>query len=381
MGTRSRFLDAVGKSSNDNVKLSRTEIHPQSCLRLTFHTRAACMKAVPRVAMAQAKMSGGGVTSRGFENTLRKCYHIFRRTEPKITDLDWRQLGLEKLSSDDIVVCDPPYPAAQTKCYSHETVDYDALVDVLLGARFRWILCGYPHPLLHRLGEPIWARDMDLLCVRMKNGKEQRNECVWANFAPAASKSRLVLPPTVRGQIRSIADATSLSFRALDARIDSGLEQVAKDFTKLVPYLLEMHRRLSAPGKRMDLRQGAPMGLTWTEWVESKRHKLGRGLRSIQYLLKGRTESSLRRQTLVDARSNLANNLRSVTTQVPPDTPLEIGTAMSHLVLDMRSNGGNTPANKRKLECLAQQFLRTVKGGQGSRSKFDQVALESKYTM
>jgi hypothetical protein len=75
----------------------------------------------------------------------------------------------------------------------------------------------------------------------------------------------------VKGQIKSIADAASLSFRALDERIDEGLGLVAKDWNALLPYMLEMNRRLSAPGKRSDLRKGAPVDLTWTAWVDSKR--------------------------------------------------------------------------------------------------------------
>jgi site-specific DNA-methyltransferase (adenine-specific) len=59
-----------------------------------------------------------------------------------------------------------------------------------------------------------------------------------------------------------------------------------------------MHRRLCAPGKRSDLRRGAPVDLTWTAWVESKRHKLGRSLRTIQYLLRGKTEASQKLQAL-----------------------------------------------------------------------------------
>jgi modification methylase len=73
----------------------------------------------------------------------------------------------------------------------------------------------------------------------------------------------------------------------------------------LVPYLLEMNRRLSAPGKRTDLRKGAPANLSWTAWVETKRHKLGRSLRTIQHLLRGRTDASLQRQLLSQRRAEL----------------------------------------------------------------------------
>jgi modification methylase len=235
----------------------------------------------------------GGVTSTGFQNTLRECHRILHRTKAKITGLDWTKLPLNTLNENDVVVIDAPYPHATVKAYSDATVDYERLIDVLLKAKFRWVFCGYPHPLLHRLGTPIWARDMQLLCVRIKAGQEDRNECLWANYSPEITKTQRLLPPSVQGQIKAISNAASLSFRALDQKIDDGLAIVARDWNALIPYLLEMQRRLSAPGRRTDLRKGAPTGLTWTAWVESKRTILGRSLRSVQRLLKGRTQASL----------------------------------------------------------------------------------------
>jgi len=297
---------------------------------------------------------GGGVSSTGYQRTLRECHKILSRVRPKITALDWRKLGLEKLTEDDVVMLDPPYPLARTKAYSDDNIDYEKLIDVLLKAKFKWLLCGYLHPLLHRLGKPIWARDVELLCVRMKSGPEGRTECLWANYSPKVDKSqRVLLPPGVRGQIRSIADAASLSFSALDSKIDQGLDVVARDFSVLVPYLLEMNRRLSAPGRRTDLRKGAPVGLSWTAWVESKRHKLGRSLRTIQYLLKGQTESSRDRQMLL---AQPRASLRSVT-ELVLDSPMEIALEMARLVLEMRDNGRKAGVNKQRLEMLAQRFL------------------------
>jgi site-specific DNA-adenine methylase len=298
----------------------------------------------------------GGVSSKGYQQTLRECHKILARMRPKITALDWEKLGLEKLTEDDVVMLDAPYPNARVKAYSDVSVDYEKLVDVLLKARFKWLFCGYPHPLLHRLGKPIWARDMQLLCVRMKVGPEDRNECLWANYSPEVDKSKRILPPSVKGQLRSIADAASLSFNALDVRIDLGLDVVARDFSVLVPYLLEMNRRLSAPGRRTDLRKGAPVGLTWTMWVETKRHKLGRSLRTIQYMLKGKTDASRERQMLL-ARPRAS--LRSEPELSIPQTPMEIATEMSRLVLEMREPGKSGKL-KQRLELLAGEFLRVT---------------------
>jgi hypothetical protein len=157
-------------------------------------------------------------------------------------------------------------------------------------------------------------------------------------------------------QIRAISNAASLSFDALDAKIDEGLGIVAKNWAALVPYLLEMQRRLSAPGKRTDLRKGAPVGLTWTAWVETKRSMLGRSLRSVQRLLKGKTEASQSWK----ARPNLTTDCREVAGD-SPDVAMDIAFEMARMIIEMRSNGRNTPENKRKLERLAVRFLKMLR--------------------
>ena len=79
---------------------------------------------------------------------------------------------------------------------SDEGLDYESLVDLLLRAKFRWILSGYPHPLLCRLGKPFWARDVRFLCVRNTYHQEERTECLWTNFVPGETKRRHLLPPS-----------------------------------------------------------------------------------------------------------------------------------------------------------------------------------------
>ena len=211
---------------------------------------------------------------------------------------------------------------------------------------------------------------MQLLGVRMKQVQEDRSECLWSNFSPEIGKARHFLSPSVKGQIRAIADAVSLSFNALDERIDEGLEIVARDWAALIPYMMEMNRRLSAPGKRTDLRKGAPSGLTWTAWVESKRHKLGRSLRTIQYMLKGKTEASRERQVLL---AQPHAGLRSEPDLSIPDTPLEIATEMARLVLEMRDRGQN-PRLKQRIKLLAEHFLRIV-GQERSPDSIDSIEI------
>jgi site-specific DNA-adenine methylase len=292
-----------------------------------------------------------GASQSGYTKIIRECHRLLHSTAPRITALDWQDMGLERLTGDDVVFLDPPYPDADVRSYTDGTVDHEALVDSLLKAKFRWLLCGYLHPILCRLGEPLWAKEMKLLSIR---GEQQpRTECLWSNFA-AASGDRRTLPPALNGRLRILADATSLSFVALDAKIDEGLETVAKDWNALVPYLLEMNRRLSAPGKRTDLRKGAPTDLTWTAWVESKRGRLGRSLRSVQRLLSGKTEASRERQ----AQPHDIVSRGSVDASEIPDSPMEIASEMARLVLNMRDSSRNAGSNKRRLEFLAEHFLR-----------------------
>jgi hypothetical protein len=191
---------------------------------------------------------------------------------------------------------------------------------------------------------------MQLLCVHIKAGQGDRTECLWSNFSPDKNKSHHLLPPGLDAKLLTMADAASLSFPALNERIDEGLETVAKDWTAVVPYLLEMNRRLSAPGKRNDLRKGAPAGLTWTAWVESKRIKLGRSLRSVQRLLRGKTEASKNWKTRPH------DSLSSGSEKILPSA-MGIAFEMARLILEMRSRSRNTTSNKRKLERLALQFL------------------------
>ena len=121
-------------------------------------------------------MSNNGVSLAGYEKTMRKCHGILHDTKPKLSSLDWQKMGLEDLGPEDTVVLDPPYPNGNVRSYSDATVDYESLVDLLLRARFKWVLCGYPHPVLCRLGKSFWARDVNL-CVLGASRNLERSAC------------------------------------------------------------------------------------------------------------------------------------------------------------------------------------------------------------
>lgn len=138
--------------------------------------------------------------------------------------------------------------------------------------------------------------------VALRSGQKKR-KFLWANYP--AEFDMQGQSAIVDRQLCFGSDAASLSFGALDEKISQGLDVIAKDFSMMVPYLLEMHQRLSARGKRTDLRKGAPTRLTWTAWVQSKRHQFGRSLRAIQYLLRDKTEASRERRLLSQRRAEL----------------------------------------------------------------------------
>jgi site-specific DNA-adenine methylase len=297
---------------------------------------------------------GAGAGSARYTRVLRECHRIMHAVRPTVTNWDWEKV-VARLGPGDFALVDPPYLNSNTRTYSEDDLDHERLAWVLKRAKFRWILCQYLHPVyLSGLGDPFWSKDMDLF---VSSAHETRTECMWSNFpVPRSSETGIAgsgLTVGTRSKLRCFTEAASLSFSDLDTTIDQGLERVARDWTALVPYLLEMNRRLSAPGKRADLRQGAPINLTWTQWVESKRSKLGRSLRTIQYMLRGRTEASKARKTLAQCRAEL----RQKPSLQIPDTPMEIS-VMARLILEMRDRSRNVRRTKHLLEVLAERFLR-----------------------
>ena len=71
----------------------------------------------------------------------------------------------------------------------------------------------------------------------------------------------------------------------------------ADDFT-----CLEVKRRLSVHGKRAHPSKGAPSTLSWMRWIQSKRKELGMRLRTVQYMLLGKTKPSRAREAWPTSR-------------------------------------------------------------------------------
>ena len=62
---------------------------------------------------AGRKLDGVGASAHGYQKTIRQCHRIMQNAKPRLTSLDWREMGLDRLTADDVVVLDPPYPDSQ----------------------------------------------------------------------------------------------------------------------------------------------------------------------------------------------------------------------------------------------------------------------------
>jgi site-specific DNA-adenine methylase len=56
----------------------------------------------------------GGVSSGRYQETLRECHRIMSKSRPRLSSLDWREMRLDELGTEDTVVVDPPYAKHQT---------------------------------------------------------------------------------------------------------------------------------------------------------------------------------------------------------------------------------------------------------------------------
>lgn len=139
---------------------------------------------------------GGGYTRAGFggkksagasgyQTTIRNCHSILSVTDPKITSVDWKDMELDSLEEDDVVFFDPPYYDADVRAYSSKGFDYEALVQLLANAKFKWILTEYYQTFYAKaLGKPCREVGVQLASASFatNGGKERRTECIWKNF-------------------------------------------------------------------------------------------------------------------------------------------------------------------------------------------------------
>jgi site-specific DNA-adenine methylase len=126
----------------------------------------------------------------GYASTLCRCASIMLATHPRVTELDWKNLRLDDLESDDFVFLDPPYLGADVRAYDSR-FDYCEMVSILKRARFKWMLTEYEQNIyLEAFGEPCCRRVVQLACDG--RGNRNRTECVWTNYKVYSDEYRQV---------------------------------------------------------------------------------------------------------------------------------------------------------------------------------------------
>lgn len=116
------------------------------------------------------------LTASGFQQSIRMAQNIMRATSPTLTALDYKDV-LQDLGEDDFCYIDPPYMDAEVgKAYQPGDLDHRELVDILVRAKYRWMLSEYDHPMyIEAFGEPILKQDTET-----RHGRA-RIECVWTS--------------------------------------------------------------------------------------------------------------------------------------------------------------------------------------------------------
>src|SRR5208282_2154988 len=98
------------------------------------------------------------VSKEGFMKGVRLASEIMKRTKPRITYYDYKHVLLE-CRPDDVVYLDPPYKDRKVTAYPNNTLNHGEMVEILLRARFQWMLSEYEHkiymPLTEKFGEPL----------------------------------------------------------------------------------------------------------------------------------------------------------------------------------------------------------------------------------
>ena len=180
------FFNALLKTGG-NIKVpdrTKEEFEKQRLLFGRGNTKAILLEPYLTFSGGGYKKAGfGGLRSAnatGYANTLKRCANIMRVTQPTITMLDWKNLGLEHLTSEDFVIFDPPYFGADVRAYSNK-FDHSGMVKLLKNAKFKWMLTEYRQDIyVAEFGEPKYKKFVQLAC----DGRcdKQRTECVWTNY-------------------------------------------------------------------------------------------------------------------------------------------------------------------------------------------------------
>jgi len=128
--------------------------------------------------------SEGSVSKEGFIKNVRLAYEVMQRTKPRVTYYKYEHVLLE-CEPSDVVYLDPPYKDASVTAYSDKTLDHGEMMQMLLNAKFKWVLSEYENeiykPLTEKFGEPI--RITVPKAMGISRGQQPTAvECLWKNF-------------------------------------------------------------------------------------------------------------------------------------------------------------------------------------------------------
>jgi len=126
-----------------------------------------------------ARTSGGGPGAIGYARSLCGAHRIMHAVNPRVTNWDYERV-LECLEPSDFAVIDAPYIGASVGSYSASDLDHKRLIIWLKHAKFRWLLCEYPHSVcIKTFGKPFWTQNVHRFAHQ--NGG-RRTECMWKNY-------------------------------------------------------------------------------------------------------------------------------------------------------------------------------------------------------
>jgi site-specific DNA-adenine methylase len=130
---------------------------------------------------------GKGKTQTGFDRDVRNAYAIINKTRPHLTRLDYTVV-LAECGSEDVVFLDPPYyENCDVRGYKDDMLNHHQMIDLLLNARFRWVLSEYPDEIYVRaFGKPLIELDCQKIIKANARGRGKKSdrapECLWRNF-------------------------------------------------------------------------------------------------------------------------------------------------------------------------------------------------------
>ncbi len=193
-----RWFDAIQKVNLRDIPSELTEV-----LARFYRKRAIEDRDNDDVAVAieeRTMFSGGaknGITLQwqrspslsGFIENMKLARSILKTIRPKITDYEWQDCGLERLSDRDFVYIDPPYQNANRNLYHHNSLIHEHLLEYLREAPHLWMLSGYSSSLyLRYLGDPSDTMNHRMFVYQRQHGEDgvYRTECIWTNYTIGA---------------------------------------------------------------------------------------------------------------------------------------------------------------------------------------------------